>query len=48
MEDVMKAVKSLEESGSLTKGFSKTIKNGAKEQKGGFLKMLLGNWELVY
>ena len=35
-------VKSLEESGLLIKGVSKTVKNEAKEQKGGFLGMLLG------
>ena len=33
----MKIVKSLEESGLLIKGVSKTIKNKGKEQKGGFL-----------
>ena len=32
----------LEESGLLIKGFSQSIKNEAKEQKGGFLSMLLG------
>ena len=42
MNDIMKIVKSLEESGFLIKGVSKTIKNEAKEQKGGFLSMLLG------
>ena len=42
MNDVMKIVKSLEESGLLTKGFRKTIENEAKEQKGGFLRMSLG------
>ena len=42
MEDIMKIVKSLEESGLLIKGVSETIKNEAKEQKGGFLPMLLG------
>ena len=42
MEDVMKIVKSLEESGLLIKGISETIKTKAKEQKGGFLGMLLG------
>ena len=36
----MKIVKSLEESSLLTKGVSKTIKNDAKEQKGGLLRML--------
>ena len=40
MNDIMKIVTSLEESGLLI-GVSKTIKNEAKEQKGGFLRMLL-------
>ena len=40
MEDIMKIVKSLEESDLLLKGVSETIKNEAKEQKGGFLSML--------
>ena len=42
MEDVLKIVKSVEDSGILLKGVSETIKNEAKEQKGGFLNMLLG------
>ena len=42
MNDIMKIVKSLEESGLLITGVSQTIKNEAKEQKGGFLGMLLG------
>ena len=42
MEDVIKIVKLLEESGLLIKGISETIKNETKEQKGGFLPMLLG------
>ena len=42
MNDILKIVKSLEESGLLIKGVSETIKNEAKEEKGGFLKMLLG------
>ena len=42
IEDIMKIVKSLEESGLLIKGFSETFKNEAKEQKGEFLVMLLG------
>ena len=42
MEDIMKIVKSLEESGLLIKGISETIKNETKEQNGGFLPMLLG------
>ena len=41
MEYIIKIVKSLEESGLLIKGISETIKNEAKEQKGGFLSMLL-------
>ena len=38
----MKIVESLEDSGSLIKGVSETIKNEAKEQKGGIIGMLLG------
>ena len=41
MNDVMKSIKSLEESGLLIKGVSETIKTEAKEQKGGFLSVLL-------
>ena len=41
MEDIIKIVKSLEDSGLLL-GVSETIKNEAKEQKRGFLSMLLG------
>ena len=42
MEDIIKIVKSLEDSGLLLKGVTKTVQNEAKEQKGGFLSMLLG------
>ena len=42
MNDIMKIVKSLEESGLFIKGVSQTIKNEAKEQKGEILRMLLG------
>ena len=42
MDDIMKMIKSLEESGLLIKGVSETSKNEAKEQKEGFLSMLLG------
>ena len=42
MKDILKIVKSLEDSGLLLEGVSKAIKNEAKEQKGGFLSMLLG------
>ena len=41
MNDIMKIVKSLEESDLLKKIVSKTIENEAKEQKGRFLGMLL-------
>ena len=40
--NIMKIVRSREESGLLTKGVSETIKNEVKEQKCGFLSMLLG------
>ena len=42
MDDIIKIVKSLEDSGVLLKGVSETIQNEAKEQRGGFLSMLLG------
>ena len=42
MNDIMKIANSLEESRLFIKGVSKTIKNAAKEQKGGFLGMLEG------
>ena len=43
MEDIMKIVKSLEDSELLLlKGVSKKIQNEAEEQKGGFLSMLCG------
>ena len=49
MNDIMKIVKSVEESGLLIKGISKTIKNEAKEeQKRGLLGKLLGTLVLVY
>ena len=38
----MKIIEALENSGILLKGVSKTIENEFKEQKGGFLSMLLG------
>ena len=42
MKDIMKVIKALENSGILLKGVSKAIKNETKEQRGGFLSMLLG------
>ena len=42
MEDLTKIVKSLEDSGLLLKGVTEIVQNEVKEQKGGFLSMLLG------
>ena len=42
MNDVMEIVQTLEDAGISLKGVTKTIKNKTKEQKGGFLSMLLG------
>ena len=42
MKDIIKIVKSLEDSGLLLKGVSETIQNEAKEHKGRFLSMLVG------
>ena len=42
MKDIMKIIEALENSGILLKGVSKTIENGTKEQRGGFLSILLG------
>ena len=42
MNDIMKIVQALEDSGVLLRGVTKTIKNETKEEKGGFLSMLLG------
>ena len=42
MNDTMKIVQALEDSNILLKGVTKAIQNEVKEQKGGFLSMLLG------
>ena len=42
MKDIIKIVKSLEDSDLLLKGVNETVQNEVKEQKGGFLSMLLG------
>ena len=42
IDAIIKIVKSLEDSGVLLKGVSETIQNEAKEQRGGFLSVLLG------
>ena len=42
INDIIKIVKSLEDSGLLLKGVTETAQNEVKEQKGGFLSALLG------
>ena len=42
MNDIIKVAQALEDSNILLKGVTKTIINETKEQKGGFLSMLLG------
>ena len=42
MKDIIKIVKSLEDSGLSLKEFSEIIHHEVKEQNGGFLSMLLG------
>ena len=42
MNDIMKIIEALENSGILLKGVCKTIENETKEQRGGFLSILLG------
>ena len=40
--DIIRIIKSLEDSGLLIKGVTETVQNEVKEQKGGFLSTLLG------
>ena len=42
MNDIIKIIETLENSGILLKGVTKTIENETKEQRGGFLSILLG------
>ena len=42
MNDIIKIVQVLEDSNILLKGVTETIKNGTKEQEGGFLQTLVG------
>ena len=42
IEDIIKIVKSLEDSDLLLKGITETVQNDVKKQKGGFISMLLG------
>ena len=47
INNIMKIVQALEDSDILFKGVTKTIKNETKEQKGGFLSMLLGTLRAI-
>ena len=42
MNDIIKIIEALENPGIFLKGVTKTIENETKEQRGGFLSMLLG------
>ena len=42
INDIIKIIKSLEDSGLLLKGVTETVQNEVKKQKGGFLSALLG------
>ena len=48
MNDIIKIIEAIENSGILLKGVSKTIENETKEQRGGFLSMLLGTLRVIY
>ena len=42
INDIIKIIKPLQDSGLLLKGVTETVQNEVKEEKGGFLSMLLG------
>ena len=42
IHDIIKIIKSLEDSGLLLKEVTETVQNEVKEQQGGFLSALLG------
>ena len=48
INDIMKIVQALEDSNILLKGVTETVENELKEQKGGFLSILLGTLVQVY
>ena len=48
MEDIIKIVKSLEDSRLLLKVVTETVQNKVKEQKRGFLSVLLGTLGAIY
>ena len=47
MDDIMEIVKSLEDSGLLLKGVTRTIENKIKEQRREFLSMLLSTIGII-
>ena len=47
MNDILEIVKSLEVSGLLRKGVSEPVENEAKQEKGGFLNMLLSTLRAI-
>ena len=47
MDDLIKIVNSLEDSGLLLKGVTESVRNEVKEQKAGFLSMLLGTLDAI-
>ena len=47
IEDIIKIVKSLKDSGILLQRVSETVQNEVKEQNGGFLTMLLGTLSAI-
>ena len=48
MENIMKIVKSLEDSGLVLKRVTETVQNEVKKQKEGFLSMLLGTLGAIF
>ena len=48
MNDIIKIVQAFEDSNILLKGVTETVKNETKEQKRGFLSMLLGTLGAIY
>ena len=48
LNDLLEVIKSLEKNGILLDRITETVKNEVKEQKGGFLSMLLGTLGIVY
>ena len=48
MNDIMKIIEALENSGILLKGVTKTIENETKEQKGGFFINVIGSFRSFF